>query len=64
MGEKVPDPGKYSSVLYQICLDEKKMLFIGDIETKERDQVSLCVPHLNEFTYYCILASWWYYWAS
>jgi len=43
-----------ASVLYQICLAGKRMLFTGDIETEGWDKVTLCLPHLNQSTYYCI----------
>lgn len=43
-----------ASVLYQICLGGKSMLFTGDIEAEGWEQVRLCIPRLNYSTYYCI----------
>lgn len=43
-----------ASVLYQICLDGKSMLFTGDIETEGWETVSTCKPYLCDSTYYCI----------
>lgn len=43
-----------ASVLYQICLDGKSMLFTGDIEVEGWEQVRTCYPYLNQTTYYCI----------
>lgn len=43
-----------ASVLYQICLAGKSMLFTGDIETEGWKNVTACYPHLNHSTYYCI----------
>ena len=43
-----------ASVLYQICLGKKSMLFTGDIETEGWEHVRLCISHLNHSTYYCI----------
>ena len=54
---KHPAPNKKinnSSVLYQICLNGKKMLFTGDIETAGWDQVNKCACYLNGTNYYCI----------
>lgn len=43
-----------ASVLYQICLNGKRMLFTGDIETEGWDTVTTCMPNLRKSTYYCI----------
>ena len=43
-----------SSVLYQICINGKSMLFTGDIETEGWNLVSTCFPHLRKTTYLCI----------
>ena len=43
-----------SSVLYQIVLAGKAMLFPGDIETEGWDNVDTCYPHLKNSNYYCI----------
>ena len=43
-----------ASVLYQICLAGKSMLFTGDIETEGWETVSTCAPYLRKSTYYCI----------
>lgn len=43
-----------ASVLYQIFLSGKRMLFTGDIETEGWDNVFNCIPRLAESTYYCI----------
>lgn len=43
-----------ASVLYQICLAGKSMLFTGDIEREGWENVTACYPHLNKSTYYCI----------
>jgi hypothetical protein len=43
-----------ASVLYQICLDGRSMLFTGDIETEGWENVSTCMPYLCKSTYYCI----------
>ena len=43
-----------ASVLYQICLAGKSMLFTGDIEAEGWENVTLCIPYLNHSTYYCI----------
>lgn len=43
-----------ASVLYQICLSGRRMLFTGDIETEGWDNVFNCIPRLAESTYYCI----------
>ena len=43
-----------ASVLYQICLDGKSMLFTGDMETEGWENVSTCKPYLCNSTYYCI----------
>lgn len=52
---KAPDNNiNNASVLYQICLGNKRMLFTGDIETEGWDDVLTCMPHLNKSTYYCI----------
>lgn len=43
-----------ASVLYQICFGKNSMLFTGDIETEGWENVSTCMPYLQESTYYCI----------
>lgn len=43
-----------SSVLYQICLAGKSMLFTGDIETEGWEKVTECFPYMKKSTYYCI----------
>lgn len=43
-----------SSVLYQICLGEKSMLFTGDLEQDGWDSISDCATYLWETTYYCL----------
>lgn len=43
-----------SSVLYQICLGEKSMLFTGDLEQDGWDSISDCDTYLWETTYYCL----------
>lgn len=43
-----------SSVIYQICLAGKSMLFTGDIETEGWNTLDTCMPNLKEATYYCI----------
>ncbi len=43
-----------SSVLYQIVLAGKSMLFPGDIETDGWDNVDTCYPHMKKSDYYCI----------
>lgn len=43
-----------SSVLYQICFNNEKMLFTGDIEIEGWNQVNRCLPSLQDSTYYCI----------
>lgn len=43
-----------ASVLYQICLGGKSMLFTGDIETEGWERVTTCPPYLKNSTYYCI----------
>lgn len=43
-----------ASVLYQICLGGKSMLFTGDIEAEGWENVRLCYMALNNSTFYCI----------
>lgn len=43
-----------SSVLYQIVLAGKSMLFPGDIETEGWDNVDTCYPYMKKSNYYCI----------
>ena len=43
-----------ASVLYQICLDGKRMLFPGDLEQEGWDSILDCKPYLWSTTYYCI----------
>ena len=43
-----------SSVLYQIILAGRSMLFPGDIETDGWDNVDTCYPHMKQSDYYCI----------
>lgn len=43
-----------ASVLYQICLAGKSMLFTGDLETEGWNTVVQCYPKLRNTTYYCI----------
>lgn len=43
-----------ASVLYQVCLAGKSMLFTGDIETEGWENVKLCYTYLNNSTYYCV----------
>lgn len=43
-----------ASVLYQICLAGKSMLFTGDLETEGWNTVVQCYPKLRDTTYYCI----------
>lgn len=43
-----------ASVLYHICFNGKSMLFTGDIETEGWNDVSTCMMHLCNSTYYCI----------
>lgn len=43
-----------ASVLYQICLGNKSMLFTGDIETEGWQHVTNCYPNLRDSTYYCL----------
>lgn len=51
-----PPSGKINnaSILYQLCLGRKSMLFPGDIETEGWDNVSGCIPFINNTDYYCI----------
>lgn len=43
-----------SSVLYQICLGKKSMLFTGDLEQDGWDSIEDCMPYLWHTSYYCI----------
>ena len=43
-----------SSVVYQIILNGKRILFTGDLETEGWDEISDCAPYLKETNYYCI----------
>lgn len=43
-----------ASVLYQVFLGEKNMLFTGDLETEGWNAVVRCYPNLQDTTYYCI----------
>lgn len=43
-----------ASVLYQICLDGKSMLFTGDLEQGGWDSISDCNQYLWDTSYYCI----------
>lgn len=43
-----------ASVLYQVCLNGKSMLFTGDIEYEGWEKVSTCKPYLCQSSYYCI----------
>lgn len=43
-----------SSVVYQIILNGKSILFTGDLETEGWDKISDCAPYLKETNYYCI----------
>lgn len=43
-----------SSVVYQIILNGKSILFTGDLETEGWDKISDCAPYLNKTDYYCI----------
>lgn len=55
--EKNKAPGNNinnASVLYQICLNGKSMLFTGDIEAEGWNNVLKCMPYLAKSTYYCI----------
>lgn len=51
-----PPRGKINnaSVLYQLCLGGRSMLFPGDIETEGWDNVPSCKPYLYNTDYYCI----------
>ena len=54
--QSYPAPNNHinnSSVVYQIVLNGKSMLFPGDIETEGWDQVD-CFPFLAKTNYYCI----------
>lgn len=43
-----------SSVVYQIVLNGKRMLFPGDLETDGWNELSCCYPYLKHTDYYCI----------
>ncbi len=43
-----------ASVVYQICLGRKKMLFTGDIETDDLENVAESLADMRDSSYYCI----------
>lgn len=43
-----------SSVVYDIHLEDKSMVFPGDIEKDGWDVISSCFPNMNKATYYCV----------